>query len=780
MFCFVDESIRFLKYYKKMTKYFVETDTYKKAEKIFLKESVVTFIGPPGCGKTIAAIHLIWKVYDRNWTFRKVSSWEELSYVKNDEKSLVFIDNIFFQKTMDCHLEKWWAKLQKIYNCIADESNKLRIVFTARPNVIEKACAYMGKITPIFYEKLLVDASKLTEREKNEIFSKQIEFATIEKQIDKSVFQSIDEQFRKKARESEGPIGFPLCAHLFVCSEDYRKSGAIFFSRPIEYLKLQIKDEINSDKSNRTKTLFFYLFFYEWHTKMGNSEKSDIKNDTNCRRFLDNISKDLLERFQPFDFKNLDVEACRLSGTFFTKIDECIYRFVHDSVYEAVGSYLCETYVTETMKYFPLEILQDQDFSNMSETQEITLATRLLYEALAHRLSEVFSCRVFRNARFSSTFHSELLKKDTHIIDSFLRTSDNSSVLKLPCMFWSSLHKLTLLTELFYDIVLSRNINPCSHFNAFLYGLCCTKDEGLLRTSNGMVFDNFEKMINPVMNTRNEENLILHLLISSSHSDRFVANAVEKLVQDRVCIDQKNKLGETPLMVAVQQTISRIHVVEYLMKSSNVHLTDNKQLTVLHHLLGSCNSDIRCAQYLNIIMMKSKGKKWIFKSETHGNTALSIASKNSKRSRIKSILILLGNGKDMIDILNNNGYSALHLAVTSLKENSATVELECCARVIAFLLYGADPNTKNDRDETAINGCVYESVKEILRKPKDKDNMKEALNTVVAKCKQCLEKHKQLDFFEENNHGVAEDLFIDIMCFDKINFDDFGHKSAHI
>lgn len=762
-----------------MSKYFVETDTYEKAEKIFLKESVVTFIGPPGCGKTLAAIHLIWKMYDRDWTFRKVCSWEELSYVKNDEKSLVFIDNIFFQKTMDCHLEKWWAKLKEIYdNCIAGErnelgSNRLRIVFTARPNVIEKACAYMGKITPIFNEKLLVDASKLTEREKNEIFSKQIEFATIEKQIDKAVFKNIDENFRKKARQSEGPIGFPLCAHLFVCGKDYRKSGSIFFSRPIEYLKLQIKDEINSDKSNRTKTLFFYLFFYEWHTKMGNSERSDIKNDTKCRRFLDNISKDLIENFQPFDFKKLDVEARRLSGTFFTKIDEYMYRFIHDSVYEAVGTYLCEMYVTETMKYFPLEIIQHHDFGNMSETQKITLATRLLYEALDHRLSEVFSCRVFHNERFSSTFNSELLKKDTNIIYSLLRTSDNNSVFKLPCMFWSSFYKLTLLTELFYDIIFSRNINPRYNFFAFLYGLCCTKDEGLLRTFNGMVFDNILKMENIVMVTKNEDNLILHLLISSSHSDKFVAIVVGKLVRDRVCIDQKNKFGETPLMVAVQQTISRIHVVEYLVRSSNVYLTDNKQLTVLHHLLGSCNSDIRCSQYLNTIMMNSNGKKWISKSETHGNTALSIASKNSKRSRIKSIMILLHNGKDMVNILNNNGYSALHLAVSSLKENSAIVELECCARVIAFLLYGADPNTKNDRDETAINACVYESVKEILRKPKDKDNMKETLNTLVARCKQCIENDKKPDFFEENNHLIEEDLFIDIMCFAKINFDDF-------
>lgn len=79
-----------------MSKYFVEIDIYEKVEKIFFKESVVIFIGLLGCGKMLVVIYLIWKMYDWDWIFRKVCFWEELLYVKNDEKFLVFIDNIFF------------------------------------------------------------------------------------------------------------------------------------------------------------------------------------------------------------------------------------------------------------------------------------------------------------------------------------------------------------------------------------------------------------------------------------------------------------------------------------------------------------------------------------------------------------------------------------------------------------------------------------------------------------------------------------------------------------
>lgn len=69
----------------------------------------------------------------------------------------------------------------------------------------------------------------------------------------------IDDQFRKEVIKTEGPIGFPLCAHLYFFGEEYQTSGASFFSKPFELLKLQIKDEIAGDNTNRTKSLFFFL-----------------------------------------------------------------------------------------------------------------------------------------------------------------------------------------------------------------------------------------------------------------------------------------------------------------------------------------------------------------------------------------------------------------------------------------------------------------------------------------------------------------------------------------
>lgn len=766
--CVSEDSKRYLKYYQKMDKYFVETENYKKAKKIFDTNGIVIFTGPPGCGKTMAAVHLIGEAL-KNCTFRKIRSWEELAYIDDDKKSILLIDNIFFRRTIDLQLEQWWKQLDIIYDkylrgCIGElGSDRLRILITARPNVIERACTYMEKVTPILNEKLVVDTSTLTEDEKDEILVKQIEFA-------KGVYQdpNINAEFKRKVKCSEGPIGFPLCAHLYVCGKEYRKSGVKFFSSPIEYLKLQIKDEIDSDRSNRVKSLFFCLFFHEWHTKMGNYELIQIQNETFCKRCLDKVSPNLLPNFGPFNFQGLESEAESLSGAFFKLVGEHTYKFVHDSVYEAVGAYLCETYVMETLKYFPIDIIHHQDYESLTERQMSTLATRLIYETIEQQLSDVFSCRSFRNRRFADCFCSELKKKDDKIISTFFTVANKSSSVRLPCLFWSSCYNLTYLTELLYEIVTERNINPGYQLYVSLYGICCARSEGLLKKINGMLYDNFEMIKNRVVGFRdeNEQNSILHLLMISDFSDEYLSVAVEQLLNDEMSSNSKNKRKITPLMFAVEQVIPRDKVIEILLKfTTKLKTKDERGSNLLHHCLESNNDDKTCARYLEIIFKglsigklsqedvssdtdvdtaenPSKQKRirqLLSQEDVNGDTPLSIAANCSKISRIRSILLLLKNDESIVKIINDDGNSPLHLSVKSLKETNETDELECCARVVIFIQYGANPNKKSDDEKRADQECHYDLVKTILRNPQDIKNMEKALLTILekTKCNHC-------------------------------------------
>lgn len=737
--CFSEKSQRYLKYHKSINKYFVQTNTYKEGENIFERYGIVVWTGQPGCGKTLAAIHLIQSYIDTNkdWSFRKIRSCAEFSYIDTEGKSLIFIDNIFYQKLLDSDLEVWWTELETLYTTFYQTkehehgSNCLRIIITARKTDIERVCSYMGTITPVLNKNHWVDLDILTENEKIEILEKQIEFAKKEKGI---TIPEMDKGILDKVRVSYGPIGFPFCAHLFVCSDEYRASGVHFFSHPIQYLKKQIKDEIKSDKSNKTKSIFFVLFFYEWHAKNRSVETLNIENENKCKQFLHGISPDLCKNFEPFDFTNLEIEGQRLEGTFLQKESEHVYKFIHDSVYEAVGTLLCEEYVAKSAKYFPLDVIYNQEYENITEDEAAILVSRLLYETLHQRHSEVFACKVFKRASFADLFYSELMKKEDKTIEYFFAVTNETSPVKLPCMFWTSCKKLARLTDKLYDIVMRKNINTDYHFYVSLYGECCATNARMLKTLNGMLRDNLEEIKQRVLDFKDVDhgNSILHLLISSERSEKFIAVAVEKLLQDGINPDLRNKKKLTPLMFAVDQPYSRKKVIEKL-KSSKLHYQDIQSRTALHHCLASNNDDETCAEYLEIILSCKDGEKILSRTDAEGNTALSIAAMQTKYSRIMSIAKLLKSGSRDIKTVNTDGFSPLELSVKSLKGDSAFIELECCVRVILLLSYGGEADNKSDTDYNATSDCEFDLIKNILKNPEDTKSMTDALKSLFEK-----------------------------------------------
>lgn len=567
-FAFVEESKAYLKSYETMYQYFIETSAFKEAEDTFNKHGIVILTGPSGCGKTFSAVYMMYKQLNEDCTFRKINSWEELFYIGQDKKTLLFIDNICFPRTLDIHFDKLWHELQRIHNQYFEsnetkpESRRLRIVITARTNVIKQTRAYMENVTPILNDVFVINLRSLTRMEKKQIFLKQIEFA--KRDLNQNL--DVDADFIQRVSESEGPIAFPLCAHLYVSNEECRTLGSKFFSNPDWYLKLQIRDEIENDKSNRTKSLFFVLFFYEWYTKKGNIYNLEIKHELHCKIFLKKLFPDFLSNFGPFEFEELENEAQRLLDTYFKKVDNHTYKFVNESVYEAVGTFFCEKYCTEAAKYFPLDIIKNQFKETLTERCVTTLVTRLIYEILDQRLSEVFACKILRDKNFAQCFSTELKKKDNLTIHYFFTVSNESSPVELPCMFWSSFNRLTFLTELFYDIIDERNIFPYSQLYLCFYGTCCSRSEHLIISANKMNLDKPNAIQEQVLHYSDSEgNSTLHLLISSEFSDKFTAIAVKTLTKDGMSVCSKNNKRETPLMVAFVKNLPRLEVIKILM-----------------------------------------------------------------------------------------------------------------------------------------------------------------------------------------------------------------------
>nr|XP_022293622.1 uncharacterized protein LOC111104129 isoform X2 [Crassostrea virginica]XP_022293623.1 uncharacterized protein LOC111104129 isoform X2 [Crassostrea virginica]XP_022293624.1 uncharacterized protein LOC111104129 isoform X2 [Crassostrea virginica]XP_022293625.1 uncharacterized protein LOC111104129 isoform X2 [Crassostrea virginica] len=757
----IDKSKAYLIQNETIDQYFVETQAYGKGREVFYKYGIVIWTGPPGCGKTQTAIHLILKQIG-TCEFRRISSPHELSYVENDKETLILLDNIFFQQDMDL-VKIWWNKLGSLHKrCFESSGNesafsRVRLVITARENVIERACTFMGNTTPILNDNHRINANILTGMEKDKIFFNQQSFAKVNN------FQNPDvsEDFLKKIKESEGPIGFPLCAHLYLFSDEYKNSGVKFFSQPIEYLKLQIEEEIKKDKTNRTKSLFIVLFFREWQTKMANPQRIQINDANECRQLLENVGAGMVRNMAPLNFGELENEAQRLVGGFLKEENDGMYTFIHDSVYEAVGAFLCETYVTETAMFFPIDIIQTQKYANTTEKQQDVLVTRLISEAIDNQnISKVFACRLFQQPwpGFTRLFLSKVEQFNRKKLRKFFTVVNSSSPVKLPCLFWTSFYNLTKLTEKFYLIISKSDINPDYQLYLSLYGERCAGNESLLNSIDSTLHGNLEELKRRVLCFgQKEDKPILHLVISSERSDEFAASIVEKLLHDEIPVDIRNKRNLTPLMSAVNQRQQRTKVITKLIEhSSKLTCKDWNDSNVFHHCLGSSNDDETCAGYLNILLTMNDAKSCLLQCNFTGDIPLSIAAMETKNSRICSILSLLKHGsKSMITTINDDGRSPLQLCIRSLKGRSAYIELECCVRVILLLLYGGSPDNKSDKNDIAIEECEFDPVKDILSNPKDGKVMTNALDSI-------LKKLKESNAISETMLTFSEEISLDI------------------
>ncbi|XP_062570786.1 uncharacterized protein LOC134232825 [Saccostrea cucullata] len=747
----IDETKKYLKSYKTFNRYFVETEMYKSAKSCLEKNNIVVMIGASGCGKTNAAIHMLFEAEKENWVLRKFGSWEEFTLLDANQKTVVFIDNVFYG-TDNYDLENWWKELDEIYgnylkqgtqNSHEESMVKLRLIITARENVIENACQFMKRITPVFNDTYREYANKypLTDEEKNEIFHKQIEFAEKVKHICSPPGDC--HGFRTSIFKAEGPIGFPLCAHLYACKEEYRRRGANFFSHPIEFLKIQIEDEVRNDQTSKTKTLFFVLFLYEWHLKTHDPHaKLNPESEVACRQFLNAISPDLMDNFSPLDFKELKKFARHLSGSFFIEVEGGGFKFVHDSVYEAVGTYFCERYFDKVIPFFPFDVIQAQEYTSLRKDQISKLVLRFLYEAFNQRFSKVFGFNVFRLKTFSDCFCDELEKKGDKDIESFFSLQNVGSNVKLPVLFWASLNKHHYLVDKMFGILSKHNINTDYQFYLSLYGECCSRSEHIVTRLNGMLFNNMEEIKKRVLDFKDEEkNTVLHLLIMSERSDSTVAEAVEKLIRDKANINARNNLNMSPLMVAVQQKAERSAVIKRLVESkAEVKYKDRNGATVFHHCMNSENNDEICAKNLKLLLGGTKSKRLLNSDDNDGESVLNVAAKQNKYSRLLCILTILECEDVNASTLNLDGCSPVYNAVKYLKAKSLFSELECCARLIIFILYGVNPDKVADDKTSAKQICCaeYKHALKILNNH-DAEAMEKELTKLIALVQETVE-----------------------------------------
>ncbi|XP_061196018.1 uncharacterized protein LOC133204306, partial [Saccostrea echinata] len=543
-----DHTKSYLKAFQHFEKYFVKTTVFEVCKERLQKEGVAVLVGPPGFGKTNIAIGIMKDDFYKDWTKRKIKSWAEFRFIDSEKNSLIYIDNIFDGFMYHHELEKWWNILNKTFyenispkpnderdesSLLANKGGMIHLFITAKENVLTKAREYNKiKKTPVFKSNCIINAADhgFTPTEKDEIFDKQLEFAEKILDIPKPL---VDQDFRNKMKALVGPIGFPLCAHLYACEKEHRNTGIDFFLFPINYLRKQIKYEIESDQTHGVKTLLLLLFLNEC-LSLSNicDEKLDIRDSEKCIRFLErNFSKEMAKSFESLNFEDLATVANKLTVTIIGSEKECMYQFKHQIIFDAIGFYFCTEFFNVAIKYFPIDAFQKHEFINPSEEFCESFASRIIEEVHSGNVSEAFSCVAFKQYHFAQRF-CEILKS-MHDVQLFLLSTDSVTAYPLPSVFWISKYKHLTLSKLLYELVREKGVLEEHTFYLARFGDCCADDENFLRNTAQTVFNSTTEIRKSVLQYKNHKGMtVLHIVLTSERPDYEAYLIIKKLLED--------------------------------------------------------------------------------------------------------------------------------------------------------------------------------------------------------------------------------------------------------
>lgn len=445
-FVFLDETNAFLEAYNQVNASFVETDLTFTCKDRLEQTGLVVITGKQGCGKTLTAVHIMKSIGYKGWVKRKFTSWKDLLAFDLKEKTLVYIDNIFDGYLYRHQLKRWWNTLCYFYFKFVKDNDSIRLLITAKDNVIENACAHIKANVLVLGTYFFVkeEAFPLTTEEMLRIVEMQIKLAEEIKNISKPIVTET-----LIASKRTGDIGFPLRAHLYAFEERDNLKGIWIFDNPRDYVRNQIDYEIMKDKSNGVKTLFLILLIY--HSQDGSNYKMDFRYSEDWVRFLkEKCSEALIDGMKPLNFENLNERAKELEDKILIK-HISMYEFQHQIYLEGLSDYFFRAHFEVAAQYFPLEILRTCEFQDISEKRLGFLVRRIIQELFKSAISEALSCRILKRGECEQKFCEELQKEET--LKELLYIPDSTSDFSLPIIFWANKYGLKKLSKFLWRFV---------------------------------------------------------------------------------------------------------------------------------------------------------------------------------------------------------------------------------------------------------------------------------------------------------------------------------------
>lgn len=498
----------------------METQLTKTCEQKLKQTGVLLLSGIQGSGKTLTAIHIMNSNDYNGWTKLKCTSCEDLLAFDIKEKTVIIIDNIFYGYLYSYPLHRWWHSLCYFYFENVWKRNDIRLIITAKTDVIEKASAHLKANFQLFHVK--TESFPLNYKEKIRLLEIHINLAAKEKGI--HVPQPfLSSSLEECVRNHTGPIGFPLCAYLYAFEDRRAERDDCIFKDTVAYVRKQIAHTIDTDNTYRVKTLLLILLFYQ--SPSGSNYVLDLKYREDCYEFLkQDCFKEWVDKIKPIQAENLHEIAKKLERTLFLK-----HLTLHEVYLNGVRDYFLRTYWEVAVPYFPLDILRTGEFKNMSEECSNKLVERFKQEIMTNTISKTLSSTIFEDPSFERKFGEELHKENK--LKDILLVPDKSSEYKLPAIFWANKYHLKILSKKLWDV--AKTNERLDHFQFYLarFGECCGINEIFITcTPSPLDVTNLKEIICHFRTSGKET--ILHLLVSSEKSDYDAYCFLRTILQD--------------------------------------------------------------------------------------------------------------------------------------------------------------------------------------------------------------------------------------------------------
>lgn len=510
-----DDSKTFFQPYDKIMGIYVKTPLTKECIRKVQETGVLILTGIQGSGKTSTIIHIMNSF--KGWTKLKCTSWTDLLAFDFLDKTLIYIDNIFDGYFYHHELQKWWYSLGFFYTEYLKRQRKVYLLITAKDNAFEKASAHNKTKIDFLDEHFFVKAEMfpLSSTDKDHILEKHFGLATQEKNIPRPF---VSKNLKTCIYNHNGPIGFPLCAHLYAFENRPNEKDESIFNNTKAYVRKRVAYIIDEDNEYRVKTLLLILLFY--HSPPGSNYVLDLKYRTECMEFLQqNCFKDWIDKMGPLSTENLHEVANELERSLFLK-----HLTMHQVYLDGIRDYFLKEHWEVAVANFPLDMLRSGEFQNMSLPCSKKVMERFKKEIFRKMISQTLSSKIFEDPEFEKEFCNAMEKEKA--LEKILLIPDEGSAYRFPIIFWANTYGLKTLSKKLWNVVEKKEKEEVKRKQFFfaMFGECCKIDNSFIEciSSKETSWDNLTS----------ENKTILHLLISSEMSDYDVYRCLVEIIQN--------------------------------------------------------------------------------------------------------------------------------------------------------------------------------------------------------------------------------------------------------